>query len=74
MRLGVGRLLLAIASVLMRMRGDAFAADLLAFAFVANATFCLCYSRELPRVRPISSFLTLRRSTRPSDVARFRSD
>lgn len=47
MRLGVGRLLLAIASVLMRMRGEAFAADLLAFAFMANATFCLCYSRQL---------------------------
>jgi len=46
MRLGVGRLLLAIASVLMRMRGEAFAADLLAFAFVSQATFCLCYSRE----------------------------
>jgi hypothetical protein len=47
MRLGIGRLLLAIASVLMRMHGDAFAADLLAFAFIAQATFCLCYSREL---------------------------
>jgi hypothetical protein len=29
------------------MHGDAFAADLLAFAFIAQATFCLCYSREL---------------------------
>jgi hypothetical protein len=47
MRLGVGRLLLAIASVLVRMSGDALAADLLAYAFLTSATFSLCYSREL---------------------------
>ena len=38
MRLGVGRLLLAIASVAVRMSGDHDTADLLAFAFLAGAT------------------------------------
>ncbi len=47
MRLGVGRLLLAIASVAVRMGGDPYAADLLAFAFLTSATFALYRTGEL---------------------------
>ena len=47
MKLGVGRLLLAIASVLVRMTGDQVAADLLAFAFFTSATLSLYRTGEL---------------------------
>jgi hypothetical protein len=47
MRLGGGRLLLAIASVAVRMTGDHIAADVLAFAFFASATFDLYRTGEL---------------------------
>ena len=47
MRVGVGRLLLAIASVVVRMGGDAVAADLFAFAFLTSATFNLYRSTDL---------------------------
>lgn len=47
MRLGVGRLLLAIASVAVRMGGDHHAADLLAVAFLTSATFALYRTGEL---------------------------
>jgi hypothetical protein len=47
MRLGVGRLLLAIASVVVRMGGDHAAADLLAFAFLTSATVNLYRSSAL---------------------------
>jgi hypothetical protein len=47
MRLGVGRLVLAIASVVARMYGDHTAADLLAFAFLGGATFNLYRTRGL---------------------------
>jgi len=46
-RLGVGRLLLAIASVGVRMAGESIAADLLAFAFLTSATFNLYRSADL---------------------------
>ena len=56
MRLGVGRLVLAIASVVVRMNGDNATADLLAFAFLAGATFNLYRTRELRVVaRPVRS-------------------
>jgi hypothetical protein len=45
MRLGVGRLVLAIASVVARMSGDHMAADLLAFAFLGGVTFHLYRAR-----------------------------
>jgi len=47
MRLGVGRLLLAIASVVVRMGGDHSTADVLAFAFFTSATFNLYRTGEL---------------------------
>jgi hypothetical protein len=47
MRLGVGRLLLAIASVAVRMAGDHGVADLLAFAFFTSATFSLYRTGDL---------------------------
>lgn len=47
MRLGVGRLLLAIASVAVRLGGDHNTADLLAFAFLAAATLTLYRTPEL---------------------------
>jgi hypothetical protein len=47
MRLGVGRLLLAIASVVVRMGGEIVAADLLAHAFLASATLDLYRSADL---------------------------
>jgi hypothetical protein len=47
MRVGVGRLLLAIASVAVRMDGDHSAADLLALAFLTSATFNLYRTGEL---------------------------
>ncbi len=47
MRLGVGRLLLAIASVAVRMGGDHNTADLLAFAFLGAATLALYRTRDL---------------------------
>ena len=47
MRLGVGRLLLAIASVVVRMGGDIVAADLLAFGFLTSATLNLYRSADL---------------------------
>jgi hypothetical protein len=47
MRLGVGRLLLAIASIAMRLSGDHNTADLLAFAFLAAATLTLYRTPEL---------------------------
>jgi hypothetical protein len=47
MRVGVGRLLLAIASVAVRMGGDHYAADLLAFAFLTSATLTLYRTGEL---------------------------
>jgi hypothetical protein len=47
MRLGVGRLLLAIASVAARLGGDHSAADILAFTFLGAATFTLYRTREL---------------------------
>ena len=47
MRLGVGRLLLAIASVVARLAGDHNTADLLALAFLACATFMVCRTGEL---------------------------
>jgi hypothetical protein len=50
MRLGVGRLVLAIASVVVRMSGDHAAADLLAFAFLTSATFNLYRTAELRAV------------------------
>jgi len=46
MRLGVGRLLLAIASVAVRMGGDHGTADLLAVAFLTSATLALYRPRE----------------------------
>ena len=46
MRLGVGRLLLAIASVAARLGGDHGTADLLAFAFLGAATITLYRTRE----------------------------
>jgi len=55
MRIGVGRLLLAIGSVIVRMYGDHAAADLLAFAFLTSATLNL-YRREPPSaVRAVRS-------------------
>jgi hypothetical protein len=50
MRLGVGRLLLAIASVAVRMAGEHNAADLLALAFFASATFNLYRTGEIRAV------------------------
>jgi hypothetical protein len=50
MRLGVGRLVLALASVVVRMGGDHGAADLLAFAFLTVATFNLYRAGELRAV------------------------
>jgi hypothetical protein len=50
MRLGVGRLVLAIASVVVRMSGDHGAADLLAFGFLTVATFNLYRAGELRAV------------------------
>jgi hypothetical protein len=47
MRLGVGRLVLAVASVVARMYGDHVAADLLAFAFLGAATLHLYRTRGL---------------------------
>jgi hypothetical protein len=47
MRLGVGRLLLAIASVAVRLGGDHNTADLLAFAFLGAATLTLYRTSEL---------------------------
>ena len=47
MRLGVGRLLLAIGSVVARIGGEHNTADLLAYAFLTAATFHLCHRREL---------------------------
>ena len=47
MRLGVGRLLLAIASVVVRMTGDHYVADLLAIAFLASATLSVYRTGEL---------------------------
>jgi hypothetical protein len=56
MRLGVGRLLLAIASVAVRMSGDHVVADLLAYGFVMSATLSLYRNRELrTAVRPVRS-------------------
>jgi hypothetical protein len=56
MRLGVGRLLLAIASVAVRLGGDHNTADLLAFAFLAVATLTLNRTTELrAAVRPARS-------------------
>ena len=54
MRLGVGRLVLAIASVIVRMNGDHAAADLLAFAFLTGATLNLYRGGELRAIaRPV---------------------
>ena len=50
MRLGVGRLLLAIASVAVRLGGEPYAADLLALAFLTSATFALYRTGELRTV------------------------
>jgi hypothetical protein len=50
MRLGVGRLLLAIASVAVRLGGDHVTADLLAFAFLTSVTFALYRTGELRTV------------------------
>ena len=47
MRLGVGRLLLAIASVAVRMTGDQYVADLLAIAFLASVTLSVYRTGEL---------------------------
>jgi hypothetical protein len=47
MRLGVGRLLLAIASVAVRMAGEHTVADMLALAFFASATFNLYRTGEI---------------------------
>ena len=47
MRLGVGRLLLAMASVVVRMSGDYYVADLLAMGFLTSATFALYRTGEL---------------------------
>ena len=47
MRLGVGRLLLAVASVAVRLGGDYYTADLLGFAFLASATLALYRTPEL---------------------------
>jgi hypothetical protein len=47
MRLGVGRLLIAIASVVVRMGGDIVAADLLAYAFLTSVTLNLYRSADL---------------------------
>jgi hypothetical protein len=47
MRIGVGRLVLAIASLLARMNGAHAAADLFAFAYLTSATFNLYRAREL---------------------------
>jgi hypothetical protein len=47
MRLGVGRLVLAIASVAARLAGDHSAADLLAIAFLTVATFMMYRTGEL---------------------------
>ena len=50
MRLGVGRLLLAIASVAVRLGGDHQVADLLAFAFLTSATLALYRTGEIRTV------------------------
>jgi hypothetical protein len=56
MRLGVGRLLLAIASAAVRLGGDPIAADLLALTFLAVATLTLYRTSELrPAVRTVRS-------------------
>jgi hypothetical protein len=56
MRLGVARLLIAIASVAARLGGDPSTADLLAFAFLGAATFSLYRTPELrSAVRTIRS-------------------
>lgn len=56
MRLGVARLLIALASVVARMGGDHSTADLLAFAFLTAATFNLYRAPELrTAVRTIRS-------------------
>ena len=56
MRLGVGRLVLALASVIVRMNGDHAAADLFAFAFLGSATLNLYRTRDLrPAVRIVRS-------------------
>jgi hypothetical protein len=50
MRLGVGRLLLAIASVAVRMGGDIYTADLLAYVFLTSVTLALYRTGELRTV------------------------
>jgi hypothetical protein len=56
MRVGVGRLVLAIASMAVRMMGAHAAADLFAFAFLTSATFNLYRTRELrPAFRALRS-------------------
>jgi hypothetical protein len=56
MRLGVGRLLLAIASVTLRIAGDPVTADVLAIAFLTSATVHLYRAGELrTAVRPVRS-------------------
>jgi hypothetical protein len=56
MKLGVGRLLLAIASVVARIAGDPVAADMLAFAFLGAATLHLYRAHDLrAAVRAIRS-------------------
>jgi hypothetical protein len=47
MRLGVGRLLIAIASMLARLGGDPVTADLLGFAFFTAATLHLYRTSDL---------------------------
>jgi hypothetical protein len=56
MRIGVGRLVLALASVMVRMTGDHAAADLFAFAFLGSATLNLYRTRDLrPAIRTARS-------------------
>jgi hypothetical protein len=47
MRLGVGRLLIAIAAVVVRLNGDHSTANLLGLAFLGAATFDLYWTPEL---------------------------
>jgi hypothetical protein len=58
MRLGVGQLVLGIASTLARLYGDHLAADLLAMAYLSAATFSLRNSRNLRAATRTARYLS----------------
>jgi uncharacterized protein YfiM (DUF2279 family) len=58
MRLGVGQLLLAIACTLARLYGDQGAANLLAMAYLAAATYRMGNSRNLRAATSTARYLS----------------